>query len=202
MPDLAAFDFDGTLTTNDNFTSFLLYALDARRLAIGKVVLSPLIAAYKLGLVPASSVRKSVVRFGFAGSSESEVRQRGLEYSREALPVVLRSEMMERIRWHKDRGNTVVVVSASLDVYLADWCKLHGLDLICTELEARQGVLTGRYRNGDCAGEEKARRVRRRYDLGEFGRVFAYGDSKEDFALLRLAHSKFFQGREVSVIPS
>jgi hypothetical protein len=29
-----------------------------------------------------------------------------------------------------------VVVSASLDVYLSDWCKKLGVDLICTELGA------------------------------------------------------------------
>jgi phosphoserine phosphatase len=92
----------------------------------------------------------------------------------------------------------VVVVSASLDVYLSEWCKEVGVELICTELEARGGILTGRYRHGDCTGKEKARRVRERYDVRAYEVVYAYGDTKEDEAMLALAQRRFFRWREQS----
>jgi len=58
-------------------------------------------------------------------------------------------------------------------------------------------VHTGRFLDGDCSGEEKARRVRARYVLGEYERIYAYGDTAEDHALLRLASTRYFRGREV-----
>jgi HAD superfamily phosphoserine phosphatase-like hydrolase len=109
----------------------------------------------------------------------------------------VREKAIARIRWHQAQGDEVVVVSASLHVYLSDWCRQLGVELICTELEEQQGVLTGRYRNGDCCGHEKARRVQQRYDLREFASVYAYGDTKEDEAMLELASQRYYRWREL-----
>jgi phosphoserine phosphatase len=49
-------------------------------------------------------------------------------------------------------------------------------------------------------GEEKARRVCARYDLKQYPLIYGYGDTKEDFALLRLAHKKVFCGKEVAQV--
>jgi phosphatidylglycerophosphatase C len=197
VTNLALFDFDGTITSRDTFTPFVFHAVAPARLATGKLVLSPLIAAYKLGFLSASRMRRSIVHFGFRGRRETEVRQAGLEYARNQLASVLRATALERIRWHQAQGDLVVVVSASLDVYLAEWCRQLGVDLICSELEAADGVLTGRYRSGDCTGPEKARRVRERYDLRRFDVVYAYGDTPEDDAMLRLANKRVYRWREL-----
>lgn len=194
---LALFDFDGTITTQDTFTPFVLHAIDPLRIAVGKVLLSPLVVAYKLGVLSPSRMRRSIVLFGFRGRAGSDVRKVGLEYSRSRLAPVVRAEALERIRWHQAQGDAVVVVSASLDVYLADWCRELGVDLICAELEEREGVLTGRYRDGDCCGHEKARRVRQRYDLRSFAAIYAYGDTAEDRAMLELASRRFYRWREL-----
>ena len=95
----------------------------------------------------------------------------------------------------------VVVVSASLDVYLRPWCAGLGLQLICTELEARSGTLTGRYTGGDCTGSEKARRVLARYDLRQYSTIYAYGDTTEDHELLGLASKRYFRWREMTTSP-
>ena len=63
------------------------------------------------------------------------VRALGEQFVRDVLPGLIRPIALERIAWHKDRGDRVVVVSASLDAYLIPWCRALGLDLICTELE-------------------------------------------------------------------
>ncbi len=193
MANLALFDFDGTITSKDTFTPFIFRAVLPARMAVGKVVLSPLIALYKLKVLSASRMRRSIVRFGFRGRLAAEVRRAGLEYSRSRLGNVVRAKALERIRWHQSQGDEVVVVSASLDVYLEDWCRQVGVELICTELEQADGVLTGRYREGDCSGPEKARRVRQRYDLSRFGVVYAYGDTREDEAMLDLANERFYR---------
>jgi len=193
LPNLALFDFDGTITSEDTFTPFVFEVVEPRRLAIGKVVLGPLIVAYKLGFLSASVMRRSIIRFGFRGRDLSDVQAAGLRYSRSRLATVVRNRAIERIRWHQTRGDVVAVVSASLDVYLADWCREMGVELICTELEEHGGVLTGRYKNGDCSGREKARRVRERFELERFGAIYAYGDTTEDEAMLALASRRYFR---------
>src|SRR3982074_1150699 len=76
------------------------------------------------------------------------------------LPANARQAALERIEWHTSQGDDVVVVSASLDVYLGPWCEGRGLDYVCTTLEERLGRLTGRCAEGDCSGAEKVRRIR------------------------------------------
>jgi hypothetical protein len=52
-------------------------------------------------------------------------------------------------------------------------------------------------RTEDPGGEEKARRIRERYDVGSYEVVYAYGDTKEDEAMLALAHKRVFRWQEV-----
>jgi phosphatidylglycerophosphatase C len=198
LPNLTLFDFDGTITTADTFTPFIRYAVDSRRMRLGTVLLSPLIVAYRIGLIHASPVRASIVRFGFSGRKESEVRELGSDYARRFFPSVVRPKALERIRWHMGRGDKVVIVSASLDVYLSEWSKDLGVDLICTELETREGIYTGRYHPRDCTGNEKARRISETYDLKLYSVIYAYGDTKDDEAMLSLANKKYFRWQEVS----
>lgn len=193
---LALFDFDGTITFGDTFTPFLRLAIAPRRIAIGRVVLAPIIIGYTLGLVPASRARERVATFGFRGRRDEDLRALGAAYARDVLPGVVRPQALARIAWHKAQGDTVCVVSASLDLYLSPWCDQLGLDLICSALEVRDGAVTGPYRGGDCTGDEKAKRILARYDLRAYPVIYAYGDTPDDYAMLRLAHKPCFRWRE------
>lgn len=193
---LALFDFDGTITTRETFPDFIKLAMQPRRLALGKLLLAPLIIGYRLGIVPATLVRARIVKFAFDGVAEEGVRGAGEAFARDALPQLLRPAAMQRIQWHKARGDTVVVVSGGFDLYLSHWCGQHGLALVCSKLESAGGVLTGRYLGAQCAGAEKCRRVREHYDLAGFPRVYAYGDTSEDLAMLEMAHEKYFRWRK------
>ena len=195
---LALFDFDGTITTREMFADFMHFAVTPRRLALGRLVLAPVVIGYKWGIVSSNAIRSRVVRFGFRGEPLARVGQMGERFAREVLPGVLRPQALERIAWHKAQGDVVVVVSGALDVYLEHWCREHGLALICSELEVVDGRLTGHYRGRQCVGLEKPRRVLDRYDLGDFDQVYAYGDTHEDLDLLAIAGRKYFGWREVA----
>ena len=166
--------------------------------AAGKVVLMPLVVGYKLGVITGNTIRSSVVRFGFRGEEAAQVEQAGERFSREVLPGVIRPMALERIQLHKAQGDVVVVVSAALDLYLAHWCRLHQLDLICSKLEVANGVLTGRYCGEQCASKEKSRRILEAYEPRDFSAVYAYGDTKEDMDMLSLASRKYFRWEEMA----
>jgi len=190
---LALFDFDGTITKNDSFLTFLHFALTRRRLFFGKLVLSPFIVGYRLGLVKAPAIRTAIARVAFRGQSIQRMEALGETFAREKIPLFLRENALERLKWHKEQGDRIVVVSASLDIYLAKWCNQHGLEYICTELEAKDGRLTGRYVEGDCSCEEKRRRILARYNINDYSTIYAYGDTDEDQSMLDLADKKFFR---------
>jgi len=115
---IAFFDFDGTITFSDSFTPFIYRSVDEKTLRRGKLRLLPYILANKMGALSGSVLRKKVVRIALAGKSEAELKNAGLFYSKTEIPALLREDAMKKIRWHKSQGDTVVVVSASLDLYL------------------------------------------------------------------------------------
>jgi phosphatidylglycerophosphatase C len=107
---LALFDFDGTITTGDTFTSFLRFAVRPSRAAVGGVLLSPLILGYRLKRIAASRARPVVARVSFWNERADSVRELGRRYANEGLPAVLRQTALDRIEWHQRQGDVVVVV--------------------------------------------------------------------------------------------
>lgn len=195
---LALFDFDGTVTVKDTFTAFLRFAIDRRRMLVGGVLASPVGIGFRCGVIPAAVARPVYARCAFQGTPAARVRKLGRRYATDVLPGAMRPRALERIAWHQDRGDVVVIVSASLDVYLQPWGRSLGVAVICTELEERGGRMTGRYMAGDCSGGEKARRVQERYDLAAYATIYAYGDTAEDREMLALADRKYFRWTEVT----
>lgn len=196
--DLALFDFDGTLTTRETFPDFMHHAVPRWRLWVGRVLLAPLVLGYRLGLVSGTVIRAVIVWFGFRGVDAATVAAHGRDFAENVLPGLLRVETMSRLRWHLGRGDTVVLVSGGLDVYLQPWCEAQGIACLASTLAQRGGRLTGGYEGAQCVRGEKARRVTDAYDLSRFDHVHAYGDTPEDHELLALAHTRIYRGRVLS----
>jgi phosphatidylglycerophosphatase C len=192
---LALFDFDGTITVNDTFSEFLRVAVTPARVVAAMGALAPVGLAYRCQWISASRARPMVARFVFQGRRAALVRELGTRYASDYLPKVVRRRALERIAWHKREGDLVVVVSASLDVYLAPWCDALGVRRVCTELEERNGRLTGKYRFADCSGGEKVRRILAEYEPSRYPVIYAYGDTLEDREMLGIAHRKYYRSK-------
>lgn len=190
---LALFDFDGTITNQDTYTEFLKYSLPRKKLVSGFLLLLPIIIAYKCGLVSGTTTRVRLSYFAFKGVKKKALFELGERYANTIIPKLLRPGAMERLLWHKEQNDKVVIVSASLDVYLSAWCKFHDLELICTKLVFDGPICTGGYINGDCTGLEKANRVLNQFNLDQFEKVYCYGDSPEDKELLALGTDRYFR---------
>lgn len=200
--DLALFDFDGTITDAPTYGEFVRFAVPRPRQLIAAVVLAPAIACYRLGLVSDARARAVITWAAFACADARRVRELGRRFARERLRSFLRPHALERLRWHIDRGDRVIVVSASLACYLEPWAEEAGVEVICSRLQVRGGRLTGRYEGSDCCGEEKAARLRHILDAERYGEIYAYGDTDEDRDMLRLASRRFFRWREVNDPPA
>lgn len=192
---LALFDFDGTITTEDTFTAFLFYATSRRRLAIGFALAWPVILLYKLSLLPARKTRPVLACVAFWNRREEEVDLIAKRFAAEYLTTVLRPDAMEMLAEHKANSDDVYLVSATLNIYLRHFCQQHGIKLLCSTMEVKNGRFTGRYLNGDCSCENKAVAVKSALNLSNYSKVFAYGDTDEDLHMLALADVKMMRGQ-------
>jgi HAD superfamily hydrolase (TIGR01490 family) len=187
------FDFDGTLTKKDSFIAFLRATNSSLKLFAGFILLSPAIVLYKLGFIPNWKAKQLVIRFFYRGMKAEKFFQLCKVFSENNIPLLVKDNSVKKLNEHLTAGDTVVVVTASLEPYMQNWCKRIGAELIGTRLEVMNGKITGDYVGKNCYGKEKVIRIHEKYNLKSFEKIFAYGDSRGDNEMLELADEKFYR---------
>ncbi|MFH1156378.1 MAG: HAD-IB family hydrolase [Pseudomonadota bacterium] len=194
MKSIAFFDFDGTLTTRDTLIDFTRYAFGNIRFISGLISLSPLFFLHLLRKLDRDTVALRFIRFFYEKQDMNKLESIAAEYARKRLPGLLRADTCRRFLSHLEAGDTVAVVSASPSIWLKPWCDNHHVSLIATQLQADGAVLTGAVLGRRCNGPEKVVRIRQEYDLEQFEKIFAYGNSNGDVDMLRLADEAYYAG--------
>jgi HAD superfamily hydrolase (TIGR01490 family) len=196
-PIVAAFDFDGTITARDTLKPFLVRAFGLRAVARAFIAEAPLALRVGLRRARVDDFKLRAIARLFAGAQAAPLRVQGQAYARELRPR-LRPAALERIGWHRARGHVLVLVSASIDVYLEHVARDLGFDhLVCTRPSTRASPTGERFDGGlvgeDCTGAGKVRAL-----LGLLGaragfELHVYGDARGDRELLALADHPHFR---------
>ena len=190
----ALFDFDHTVTDTDTFIDFTVFAFGRARVVLWMLAHLPSVAAAMIGLTGINRIKSIFFSHFFRGYPETEYRAMCERYANERLPRFLRPPALDRIAWHARRGDTIVVVSASLDGWIAPWARSAGVsDVIATIPEIRDGALTGIFATPNCNGKEKVRRFSEKYPDREKYVIYAYGDSAGDRAMLSFADHGYYR---------
>lgn len=192
---LALFDFDGTLYPKDSFTGFIFYTLSKRHIVRKGLQILPWIQAYYLSLYPAHSMRPRLFQSMFKNISADFVEKLAEEYAQKIVKN-LDLKLFKQLQLHQQKGDQVVLVSASVDLYLKPICNFLNIELICTQTEIKSGLLTGNYISEDCSCEQKKIRIQQQYNLDDYQYIYAYGNSEEDLEMLSLADYPYMMGTE------
>ncbi len=199
-PGVAAFDFDGTLTTGDSLGPYLLHGLGPAGFAAVLARQALPLAAYVLGLRSNEYAKTRLLRAALAGRRLDEVQRWSQHLLAHWLPQHTRADALQRLRAHQARGDVCLLVSASPDVYLQDVAQHWGFDaLLCTRLAQDHSRLSGELIGNNCHGPEKVRRLLswREAKLGAQApwTLHAYGDSSGDKDMLALADYPYLRGQ-------
>lgn len=197
------FDFDGTLTTRDTLLLFIRFVKGGWALWLGMLLYAPLLVLMKLRLLDNGRVKERVFSHFFRGMEESTFNN-CCEAFADRYSAILRPQGIATIRKALADGDDVFVVSASIDRWVRPFfvksdsgCEI--INIIGTEIDVVDGRLTGRFAMPNCYGEEKVRRLRQAVPHLEEYHIVAYGDSRGDEAIFRIAseiHYKPFRSEE------
>ena len=199
-PRVAAFDVDGTLTTADCVVPFLRRTVGTPTL-VRRMLGSPLSLARAGVRRDRDALKAASATATFSGLSLAAVEADAAVFAREVYDRRLRVDVVESLRRHVDAGDTVVLVSASFEVYLRPLAELLGAhDVLAVRLEVDDDRrLTGGLDGANCRGREKIVRLHDWLDLHAGGRsgvhLTAYGDSHGDRELLVDADVAHWVGR-------
>jgi HAD superfamily hydrolase (TIGR01490 family) len=191
---IALFDFDHTITVKDTFIDFTVSAFGMRRVLLWMIFHLPSVAAAMSGLAGINNIKNAFFRHFFSGMTEASYHEMCLRYANECVPHCLNPVACARLEWHRKRGDMVIVISASLEGWIAPWAAASGVaDVIATQPEIVDGILTGKFATRNCNGKEKVRRFRERYPDREKYIIHAYGDSAGDREMLAYSDYAYYR---------
>lgn len=195
----AFFDLDLTITQQDCFRLFLK-SIYFTRLS-GFVHLPYLVGLLILRKTRMISLRSFKERslFLLNGMTRERIAALGSLFFQHGIHPMLRKKALEKIQWHKDRGDRIFIISGSPDIYVQAVCEFLGCnDYACTRLAYNNGKFTGRITGPDCIGQEKEKFI---HALAKWHKIdlktsSAYSDHESDLP--------FFEsiGKKVAVTPT
>jgi phosphatidylglycerophosphatase C len=184
---LALFDLDGTLTTRDTMFAFAADVAGWGALGLALLWHAPRLGLLAAGLAPAGPTKGALLATCFRRLDRAQLEAGARRFAAERMPGLLRPGAEAALKEHLAQGHTVLLVSASFDLWVLPWAERMGLRALATPAAWAGGRFAGLGGTNN-HGPEKVRRLREVLDPSAFDRVIAYGDSSGDRELLALAH--------------
>lgn len=185
---LALFDFDGTLTTKDSLGEFLKQSVGRKKYILNMFRFFPYFILWQTKLMNNGVAKEHLFRIFFKGMDEELFKNKAKEFSLTKLDSIINKERIRILKEHQQKGDRVLIVSASIQCWLQPWCDKEGVELLCTHLKFKKGSFSGKFLTPNCHGIEKANRIKAHLNIEEYETIHAYGDSSGDKEMLALAH--------------
>ena len=190
---LALFDFDGTISNKDSFVAFMKFTHGTPVFIMGMAMGFLTFFGWKIGLVKSHYTKVKALRSFYKGWTEERMIDARKRFTAEVIPNILFPKGLEKIKWHKEQGHRIIVVTASCGEWLEDWTKQMDLEMLCTEMELKNGVYTGELSKPNCRGKEKVNRIKQHLSLEDYSEVYAYGNDHGDNQMLAIADHPHFR---------
>jgi len=185
---LALFDFDGTISKRDSMLAFILFTHSTPKIIFNSILFLPVFIVYGLKIIDNEKAKILLLKLFFKSWRKEEFEKYATQFSVNVLDKLVRCSARDRLSEHLKAGHEVVVVSASLSDWLAPWCEKNSLALLATHANFSESDEFKGIQGNNCHGKEKVRRIVEKYKLETYALVYAYGDSRGDNEMLKLAN--------------
>jgi HAD superfamily hydrolase (TIGR01490 family) len=184
---LAVFDLDGTLTRRDTFVPYLKgwLARHPGRRRIGRLVAA--VGRFSALGRDRGRLKSDLIRACMSGATRDEVREWTETFVAALDERTLNPGALDAIARHRAAGDRLVLLSASVDLYVpAIGMRFGFAEAICTGIAWSGGLLDGALTTPNRRGAEKLRCIealRLRFPGVE---IAAYGNTAADLAHLAI----------------
>ena len=191
--EIVAFDFDGTLSIRDSYTTFLRWRVGDAVWAATMVQLIPAMVRYLVDR-DRGAIKAASVDLFLKGTSRQKIDSEAERFAESVFEKFMRPDALAKWEEWGKKGVHRVIVTASPETTIAPFARrLKADNLIGTKFEFdTDDKLTGRFTTPNCRREEKVRRIKEVY--GENVRILAaYGDTSGDEQMIAAAEEKGYR---------
>jgi putative phosphoserine phosphatase/1-acylglycerol-3-phosphate O-acyltransferase len=184
----AFFDFDGTIIAGYSILAFLKERVRRRELGAADLLRTAVsVAQSALGRIDS---RELIARgiHEWNGRKLADLEELGERLFERELRDSIYPEIRVLVEQHRRKGHLVAIATSAAPFQVDAVARELGIEhVICTRLEARDGVLTGKSRGPVLWGRAKAEAVREfaRQQRIDLRRSYFYADGDEEIALMQ-----------------
>jgi phosphatidylglycerophosphatase C len=194
---IVAFDFDGTITTQDTLRLFLTRIRSRRSLAATFARRSPQLAGALRGGGARDRAKKVICLDVLRGLDRGHAEAAAAETAGVIERSLIRGDTAARLRWHQAEGHRVMFVSASFEAYVrlvAAAFEVHEVIATRWEVDPASDTLMGGLVGPNVRGDAKVDLIAE-WIKGPCRLEYAYGNSSGDTAMLAHAKHPVWVGR-------
>ncbi|MEE8729920.1 MAG: HAD family hydrolase [Rahnella inusitata] len=190
---LSVFDFDGTLTKHDSFVPFLRFAFGKRVFARRMVRLAlPTLKCVGRRLTR-DELKEVLIHTFMTGVDAKWIEEKAAEFCERYWTRLMRPSGLIAVATQVNSGAIVTICSASPAMVLKPFAERLGIRLIGTNLEVKDGVLTGRISGHNCRCGQKVERLEAEYGPLSSYHLRAWGDTRGDYEMLAAAQEPYWR---------
>lgn len=188
MSYLVLFDVDHTLLKINSGEAVLRKAYRTGLLSLPKFLHALWMAGrYKLHLKDPYKIMHKFAEW-MGGAPVRDFEEFCNDLCNNSLLPALRPELIEEVRKHKEQGAHILILSSAFRAVCEPLAAHFDMDgVLCSELEKKDGVYTGKTYGPLCFREEKFHRMEEYLCTRHYTReeAYYYGDSTDDLAVLK-----------------
>jgi HAD superfamily phosphoserine phosphatase-like hydrolase len=137
---------------------------------------------FAAGLSDRGRLKSSLIRQVMLGARREDVEDWARAYCRSSLPKLLNPGALIAIERHRAAGDRLVLLSASVDLYVPEIARTLGFDeVICTGVSWKGDRLDGHLTTPNRRGAEKRDCITHLRERFPGLRIAAYGNAASDF---------------------
>lgn len=186
---IAFFDIDRTIAGSVSGSELVRGAYKRGLMRTSDMTRAVILSAeYRLRLLKPEKIINKMTAW-VKGLPEETINKLCLEVFNEIILPSFFSQVKAEMEFHRKNNAGLVILSSSITPickFTAGHFEMDGI--LCSELEVKDGVLTGRSVRPLCFGKEKAVRLKEYCELNHIdpGKCWYYGDSVSDSVVLSL----------------
>jgi phosphatidylglycerophosphatase C len=187
-PRLVFFDLDGTISRRDTLFGYVAGFVRRHPLRAPRyLAVLPTLAGFALGIRDRGDLKGALLHAVMGGAHRSEIQAWTDEYVPKLIARGVFKEALAAIRKHRDAGDHLVLMTATVDLYVPELSRALGFDAyLCSQVSWKEDRLEGWLASPNMRDEEKASALRRTVAKFPGRRLVGYGNSAPDLPHLKL----------------